>query len=528
MAARLLGRIALVLLLMLLISPNFGSGPAAQVQPKKGGTLRVGLYNDVTTLDPATTTNVPSIRVRNQIYETLLAWDKDTNLQPMLADRYEVSPDGLTYTFYLRKGVKFHDGSDFSAEDVKFSFERILKVSPRKSDLVMVDKIDVVDPYVVLFRLKHVSPLFLQATAMWYSHIMPKRNTEQQIQKYGAIQDPVGTGPFKFVEWRRGQFIKLARFAEYKPRPEPASGLAGQKIAYVDEIILTPIKDNKIRMLSLEQDEIDYAERVPPEEADRLAANPKVVVKSVPSTTWDALYFNCTLPPTNKKAVRQAIAYAINYDDINKAGYWGRGTVTNSLIPEAQGVWRTPEHKVGYKFDPDRSKRLLQEAGYKGEEITIVASTEPPYDLVVQTLQAQLKKVGINLKPIFMESTGHEASLYIRASQKKAPTWNIGANFTSAFRPDPHMHYYTRAHSDVHTGFCSNKAYDTAVEKAERLLDPNERKKLYAQAHLIQIEEVPLIVLLDEPYIEAYRANLRGVQVLDPHWDIYWGVSFPE
>jgi len=496
--------------------------------PRRGGTLRVALYNDPTTLDPGTTTNVPSIRVRNQIYETLLAWDKDTGLQPMLADRYDETADGKTYTFHLRSGVKFHDGSDFTAQDVKYTFERIAKVSPRKSDLNMIETIEVVDPHTVRFRLKFPSPLFLQGLAMWFSEITPAQNTEMQVQKSGGIQDAVGTGPFKVAEWRRGQFLRLVRFADYKPRPEPASGLAGQKIAYVDEIVMTPIKDNKVRMLSLEQGESDYAERVPPEEADRLAANPKLEIKSVPSTNWSAFYFNCTIPPTNNQAFRQAVAVGINYDELNKAGYWGRGTVTNSLVPEAQAVWRTPEHKQGYKYDPDRARRLLQEAGYKGEEVSIIAATEPPYDLVVQNLQAQLKKVGINLKPTFLESAAHEAQLYIRVSQKKPPTWNIGANFGSAFRPDPHMHYYTRGHSDVHTGFCSNKAYDTVVEKAQKLLNPVERKKLYGQAHLIQLEWVPFIVFVDEPYIEGYRKNVKGVQILDPHWDIFWGVWLEE
>jgi peptide/nickel transport system substrate-binding protein len=502
-----------------------GSAADAQTKgPRRGGTLRVALYNEVTTLDPGTTTNVPSIRVRNQIYETLLAWDKETGLQPMLADRYDVSPDGRTYVFALRKGVKFHDGSDFSAQDVKYTFERMAKVSPRKSDVNMIEAIEVVDPHTVRFRLKFASPLFLQALAMWFSQITPMQNTEMQVQKFGGIQDAVGTGPFKLAEWRRGQYMRLVRFADYKPRPEPASGLAGQKVAYVDEIVMTPIKDNKVRMLSLEQGESDYAERVPPEEADRLSANPQLEIKSVPSTNWSAFYFNCTLAPTSSQAFRQAVAYAINYDELNKAGYWGRGTVTNALIPEAQAVWRAPEHKIGYHQDLDKARRLLKEAGYTGADVSLVASTEPPFDLVIQNLQAQLKKVGINLKPTFLESAAHEAQLYVRVSQKKPPTWNIGANFGSAFRPDPHMHYYTRGHSDVHTGFCSNKAYDEVVEKAQRLLDPVERRKLYGQAHMIQLEWVPFIVFVDEPYIEGYRKNVKGVQILDPHWDMFWGV----
>jgi len=512
----------MLFLLSLVVSAIYPDLAAAQ--PKKGGTLRVGLYHDATSMDPGTSTNVPGLRVRNQIYETLLAWDKDINLQPMLADRYDVSADGLTYTFALRKGVKFHDGSLFTAEDVKYTFERLLKVSPRKSNLAMIDHIDVLDPQTVRFRLKQAGPLFLQGVALWFSQITPRQNTEQQLQKHGQILDPVGTGPYKVAEWKRGQQIRLVRFSDYVPRPEPASGLAGQKVAYLDEVIYIPIKENKIRMLSLEQGEVDYVQQVPPEEAQRLAADPNIEVKSVPGTNWSAIYFNATLKPTSSKAMRQAIALAINYDELNKAAFWGRGTVNNSLIPEPQANWRTPEHKVGFKPDPQRVKRLLQEAGYQGEELIFQTSNEPVYDLISQNLQAQLKRSGINLKLNVLESAAHGASLYIRSSQNKTPTWHMGLLVSMAFRPDPDMHYYTRGHSSAHVGFWKSDAYDALVEKARTVQNAPERRRLYAQAHQMLLEDVPFIVLMDEPYIDAYRKTVKGVQVLDPHMDIFWGV----
>lgn len=516
--------LAAVLGLVVLVAAVGHLGAPALAQPRKGGMLRVGLYNDATSMDPGTSTNVPGIRVRNMIYETLLAWDRDVNLQPMLADRYEASADGLTYTFALRRGVKFHDGSDFTAEDVKFTFERLLKVSPRKSNLAMIERIDVVDPHTVRFRLKQAGPLFLQGVGMWFSQITPKQNSEQQLQKHGQILEPVGTGPYRLVEWRRGQQIRLVRFADYRPRPEPPSGLAGQKIALLDEIVYVPIKETKVRMLSLEQGEVDYAQQVPPEEAQRLDADPRIEVKSVPGTNWTAIYFNTTLRPTGSKAMRQAIALAINYDELNKAAFWGRGTVNNSLIPEAQGAWRTPELKVGFRPDPERVKQLLQEAGYKGEELLLQTSNEPVYELIALNLQAQLKRAGIVVKLNTLEAAAHGASLYIRSSQNRTPTWHIGLLVSMAFRPDPDMHYYTRGHSSAHVGFWKSEAYDALVERARATPGMAERRRLYAQAHQMLLDEVPFVVLLNEPYIDAYRTSVQGVQVLDPHMDIFWGV----
>lgn len=513
---------ASLLALVALVWP--APAPLEAQQPKKGGTLRVGMLGDPTSLDPGTSASPAGIRVRNAIYETLLAWDRELRLQPMLADRYEVSADGLTYTFHLRKGIVFHDGSPLSAEDVKFTYERALKVSHRKADLAMIEAIEVVDPHTVRFKLKSAGALFLQATASWFTQITPKRATEQQLQKSGEILEPVGTGPFRFVEWRRGQHIKLVRFADYKPRPEPPGGLAGAKIAYLDEVVFVPIKDDRIRMLSLEQGEVDYAQQVPAEEADRLASNTRLKVESVPGTNWTSIYFNTGMAPTSSKAFRQAVAIAIDYDQINRAAFWGRGTVNHSLLPAALALWRTPEHAQGYRQDTGRARQLLQQAGYKGEEIVLETRNEPDYELVSQNLQAQLRKVGINVRLNTLESAAHIGSLYSRARQKRPPTWHIGLLANSVFRPDPDMYYYPRGHSQFHVGFWQNARYDALVEKARASRDANERRKLYAEAHALHIEEVPFIVLVNEPYIEAYARHVKGVQVLDPHQDIYWGV----
>ncbi|MFW6116586.1 MAG: ABC transporter substrate-binding protein [bacterium] len=443
----------------------------------------------------------------------------------MLADSYDVSGDGLTYTFYLREGVKFHDGTEFTAEDVEFTYQRMLEVSPRKSNVDMIREIEVVDPHTIRFILSGASGPFLQATGMWFTQITPKEHTQAQLEEYGEIIEPVGTGPYKVVEWKKAQgIVRLAPFEDYKPRPEPASGLAGEKIAYFDEIVFEPIVEDEVRLLSLQEGEIDYAEQVPPEAADRLEANPDLVVESVPGTNWSALWFNVEKSPTDSKAMRQAMAYAVDYSDVNDAAFWGYGNTSNSLIPAAQASWRMPAHEIGYEKDLDRVEQLLEEAGYEGEEIVFeTRSGEPIYDAISQNLQAQWKEAGINVTLNYLESAAHGASLYIRSRQDEIPPWHVGLLVNHAFRPDPDMHYYTRGHSAEHIGYWSNDEYDQLVERGRNEVDPEVRKEIYAEAHRIHIEEVPFLVLLHHPYIEAYQSYVKGVRVLDPHWDIFFG-----
>ena len=505
---------------VVLVPPVFA---LAQDAPRKGGEIRVATYGDPGTLDPHITTDVPALRIRNQICETLITWDAQAKEAPMLADSWETSADGTVWTFKLRRGVKFHGGQTMRAADVKYSFERILKVSPRKTDYHMIKEIRTPDDHTVQFVLAARTNAFFPALAMYWTQVVEAASTEKQVKETGGVTTPNCTGPFKVGEYRRGQWVKLVRHDGYVPRPEKPSGMAGARVAYADSITFSFIPDANVRLLSLQQGEVQYIERVLPEQVEQLKKMPGVEVVAIPGTQWTAIYFNFTKGWGQKKEFRQAVALALNYDELNRAVFYGTGRPNNSMIPESQAVWRTKEHARMHPYDVEKAKALLKQIGYNGELIDMPIPKETVSDLFGQSMQAQLAKAGINLKITYMEQAAQLDLVYSRR-RNQPPPWDIAFLGGSAFRPDPDQHYYTRAHTSAHVGMYSNPAYDKLVEDARKEGSFEKRKALYAQAQIMIMDEVPLIVIGNLPYIEAYSRKLRGVEVRDPHFDYFWNV----
>ena len=216
---------------------------------------------------------------------------------------------------------------------------------------------------------------------------------------------------------------------------------------------------------------------------------------------------------------------ALDYDEMNKAVFYGTGRANNSMIPESQAAWRTPEHARMHPYNPERARQLLKQIGYTGEPIELPTPKEAVSDLTSQTIQAQLAKVGITIKLRYGEQAALLDEVYARRRNQKPP-WDVAILAGSAFRPDPDQHYYTRAHTKAHVGLYSNPAYDAIVEEARNETAFEKRRALYARAQALIMDEVPLIVLNNLPYVEAYSKKLRGVEVRDPHFDYFWNVWF--
>lgn len=516
--------LAAVMTALFVLGP--GATARAADEPRRGGEIKVATYGDPGTLDPHITTDVPAARIRNQICETLVTWDAQVKESPMLADSWESSADGTTWTFHLRRGVKFHGGQTLRSSDVRYTFERVLKVSPRKTDYAMIKEIRTPDDLTVQFVLHSPSHAFFPATALTFVQIVEQTSAEKQVKEAGGIQTPNCTGPYKVGEYRRGQFLRLVRHEAYVPRSETPSAMAGARVPYLDAVTFVFIPDAAVRVLSLKQGEVQYAQRILPEQVDDLKRAPGVEVVSAPGMQWSAIYFNFTKGWGLKREFRQAVAIALNYDELNRAVFYGAGRVNNSMIPEAQAVWRTPEHARLHRYDPERAKQLLRQAGYAGEPIEMPVIKESSYELLAQVMQAQLAKAGINLKVTWMEEAAQMDAVYARRRNQK-PAWDFGFLAGSGFRPDPDQHYFTRVHTKGHVGMYSNPAYDAIVEEARTEPSFAKRKALYARAQTIVMDDVPMIVLANLPYIEAYSKKLRGVEVRQPHLDYYWNVWLP-
>ena len=237
--------------------------PAVAGAPVQGGTLRAALTASAPTLDPHSGTHLAIREVGLHIFENLLAFDAKFQIVPQLAERWEASADGKVYTFTLRKGVKFHNGREMTAEDVRASVERFRAIAPRRNELDGVAKLEVVSPSMVRMTLNKPDASFLAAIAnpICQLAILPKEAVEgRPINK----ADLIGTGPYKFVEWIPDRWVRLARFADYKPEGKAeAGGFGGARNAYADEIRFVPVPEPGARVAGLQTGEYEFADFLP-------------------------------------------------------------------------------------------------------------------------------------------------------------------------------------------------------------------------------------------------------------------------
>ena len=297
--------------------------------PRKGGTLRVGFYIEAATMDPHLSGSKIDRQIYHNVYEPLVTLDIKLGIKPGLAESWQ-TPDPRTLIFKLRQGVKFHDGTDFNAEAAKFNFVRMKTEakSVRKGELANVDSVDVVDPFTLRLNLKKPDAALLatltdRAGMMVSPRVVQERGGELERNARGA-----GTGPFEFVEWVKDDHILLKRNDGYWSR---------QGGPYLDRVRYRPIPDDTVKLQSLQAGEIDVMDYVQPRDVAAVKADKNVVVLDVPSLADFAYQLNHTRPPFNVKALRQAVAYSLDLEQIVKGVWLNVGVPANGPVPPRAG-----------------------------------------------------------------------------------------------------------------------------------------------------------------------------------------------
>lgn len=313
-------------------------------------TLVVANIYDAKTLDPHATNDVASSGAMLQIYETLVALDDDNNIVPQLAERWE-RPDELTYKFYLLKGVKFHNGEELKASDVKYTIERAM--SPKGAAIQNysseVDTVEVVDDYTVVIKTKQPCTPFLASLSHTWGSILNEKATEAAGDNYGM--HPVGTGPFKFVSWEKGDRLTLERYEEFH----------GKKPAY-KTLVIRSITEPTNRTIELESGAVDIAYGIPSNDIKRVEENENLKLMRIMDNSTTYLGFNCEKSPFDDVRVRQAIGKAIDTVLINKAVYRGVGQAP--VGPIAPNVKYSDKTLPVHERDVEGARKLLTEAGY--------------------------------------------------------------------------------------------------------------------------------------------------------------------
>jgi peptide/nickel transport system substrate-binding protein len=368
-----------------------------------GGVFRWAVTNEPPNLDMTVTSASPVMQISNHIFETLLTFDDAWKPQLMLLDSYEKTPDGLRFVLHLRTGILFHNGKEMQAEDVVASLNRWLLAGQRGIPVApLVDAVNALDKYTVeLVFNKVYAPLEnMLAYPIGGCIIIPKEIADAAGKNPLSDAQYIGTGPYRFVEWQPGRLIRLARFDGYKTRSEEPCGYSGRRTAYFDEIVFYPVADPLTRVAGVKAGDYDFAEQVPSDLIDTLQHDSTVRIYKM--TPPESLYmmFNTRGGALTNELLRQALLAALDDDAIIMAAYGPVGEKDGAIAGYIPGMaWYTDAGLERYdQGDPAKARALAQAAGYKGETIRFMTTTERPafYNAAV-VIKDQWVRAGFNV-----------------------------------------------------------------------------------------------------------------------------------
>lgn len=470
-----------------------------------GKRLLVGVHQDLPIPDAQMSRAMVTHMVMKHVVENLVTFDENYEIIPQLAKSWDVLDDGARYVFHLRDDVVFHNGKTLDADDVKWSVERLKEVSPSKGSYSGIKVVNVIDPRTVEIILKNPSPSLPATLAGPFGgYIMPKDLDKAQG---GTISKPIGTGPFEWVEYQPGRLLRVKKFDKYAMDtsfPGP-TGLGGRREAQVDEIEFRVVPVSSARATALETGELDFSLLLDVNDFDRLASSPAARQMEEPSFESLVLWLGVTVAPTSDLNFRKAVASSIDYKTLMEASVAGHGLVNNAFLHPELRAWYDASMAAQHKFDLAAAKALLAKTAYNGETLTIHVSNSTEYSLnAALVLQQMLGKAGIKIEVHPVDSAGVMSIVYA-----KKPTYNFGMTSISG-RMDPDQVYFQRLHSSVAVNAYNNPEYDKVVETARASMSHDTRKKLYAEAQQIVMNDIPAIVLFNVSFLNAVSSRVRG------------------
>ncbi|MBT8496429.1 MAG: ABC transporter substrate-binding protein [Deltaproteobacteria bacterium] len=513
-----------------------GLGPGKARDP---GTVVVGRPSDALGLDPARVTDNESVELAEQLYDKLLDYDPETRtIVPALATKWQVSEDGRIWTFQLRRGVRFHDGTPLTADAVVFSLERQRDVRHPfhlvdgedwkfqywESTYQNIEKVEATGPHTVrvtierryaplaanlaMFPVSIVSPAAVERWGVDYGRRPPEEDTGEGLQQRGA---PVGTGPFRFVGWD-GPRIILERNPDYW----------GKK-ASIKRLVFVAIPDARQRLVALESGAIDIAYSILPQEMQFVQLHPELVLHRTAANTVAYLAMNTSKKPFTDIRVRRAINHAINKEPIVKLAFQGLAEPASGPLPPSQ--WGHYKPRVRYPYDPDRARELIAEAladpsaelGELGKLRLFVPSTPRPYlpdpRSVADILAANLRALGLTIEVVEQPFDRHLHDLRRGEHDLCLHGW-VGDNGD----PDNYL-YVLFDRNNATVGFARNVAFFTDPELhgllvlAQESDNRQERERIYERAQELIASQAPWVPLAHSQVAIAARRDIEGVTI---------------
>ena len=457
----------------------------------RGGTMRIGMDADNTTMDPHRSTAAVDRQVYNNVYGKLVDIDSKFNIVPQLATSWDIKDGGKTYVFKLRRGVKFHDGSDFNAESVKWNFERMRDpalASPRRSEIAPVKEVKVVDPYTAEITLTAPFTPFLSVLTDRAGMMVSKAAVEKLKDDFA--RNPVGTGPFQFVEWVKDDHLKIKRFDGYWDKDK----------VYLDEILYRPIPDSSVRFTAMRTGQIDVMHQIHPKDIAAAKTERGLKVSDIPSLWWQAIHLNTQVAPFTTKALRQALWYAVDRSVIQRVVYQGHGSPAWSPFPPS--MWAQDRDFTDWKRDPAKAKAKLA----NGFSFTLKSWTNPTFIQEMQVVQAQLKDVGVDMKIEQLEF----GKLLADLTSHNFVALRIGWSG----RPDPDGNVYNQVHSKGSGNYVryANAKVDELLDAARAESNQDKRRTAYFQVTRLVAEDAPYIWLHHDAEVKVWGEQVKGFE----------------
>ena len=494
--------------------PATAQQPAAPAgEPVRGGTLTMTVNPEPPLLLSAINTTLQMGMITTKVMEGLLSYDLNLNPQPQLAESWKISPDGLTYTFNLRKGVKWHDGKDFTSDDVAYSLTKVWKpLHPRgRSTFAKVVTVETPNPLTVVIKLSEPTPQMMTALSAYESQVIPKHvfdNTD--IASNPAVNAPVGTGPFVFKEWKKGDHVIVERNPNYWDKGKP----------YLDRIVFRFINDASSRAAALESGEVQIGglSPVPLNDVVRLSKLPSLAVETRGYEYMSPVYMielNLRRGPLADVRVRHALAHAIDRNALTRTVWFGFGVPATSPVPTAIKKFHSPPADVQYPYDLKKAEALLDEAGFKrgadNKRFKMLLDWMPvgsDYQRSAEFVKQQLGRVGIDV-----EIRSQDFPTYVRRIYTDYD-YDAAIMYYGAF-PDPTQGlqrvYWSKAIGKgvVFTNSTDYKspAMDRVLEAAQTENDTKKRFELFAEMQRLAMTDLPVLPLMEMKFFTI--ANKR-------------------
>jgi len=503
--------LCLVLFAVVMALVSVWSVPAG-AQDIRAKTLMVGNAALPQSLDPAVAYDPWSTIYNSGTYQTLVRAERvGGGFEPVLATGWESNEDGTIWTFRLRKGVKFHDGTPFNAEAVKFSIDRVMAVNKGPAWFYKpIKEIKVVDEHTVRFMLSEPYAPFLGVMGAAYGSLIV---SPAAVKKHATDDDPhaerwmhdhmVGTGPYVLHDWVKGQMVRLERFDDYW------GGWAGD---HLDRIIVRFVQEPATQKLMLERGEVDVANNLTLEMLDKLADSPIVnVVESPDALNIIYVIMNCQKGPMSNKLVRKAISYALDYDSVIKVAYGGHAQRQQGPLPRVQ--WAHDKSLPMYERNVERAREYLKKAGYpEGFSMTYAYFVEGGEHFRKQgeIFQSNMADIGIrvNLQPMVLNPF---LTMATGTAEERTEAWSTDW-YPDFDHPSTWLDNFFHSTGEFMSSLLTNAELDKVLDEGRQTHDHEKQMELYKKAQQIIVEDAPALFCADVNYRVAMRKEVKGFE----------------